>query len=177
MILVMLDRDGVINYDSIDYIKSPDEWHEIPGSLEAIAKLNKAGFKVGVATNQSGIGRGYYNENTLEQIHSKMLSGVEKVGGCIDKIVYCPHLPDAGCDCRKPKPGLLKQLADYFDTDTHNLYYIGDKKSDVMAARACGAIPLLIKSDVHSVTGVELQEVQSFDSLADSVEYIIHGSR
>ena len=177
MNFVMLDRDGVINHDSIHYIKSPEEWHDIPGSAEAIALLNYSGFKIGVATNQSGIGRGYYTEKTLSDIHKKMLNIIHSKGGDIQKIVYCPHSPNDGCDCRKPKPGLLYQLADFFGSTPLGKYYIGDKVSDIQAAKACGAIPILIESNIHGINKKSFfQDVLQFSSLLEAAKYITHES-
>src|SRR5579872_7467773 len=113
--LVILDRDGVINSDSTEYIKSPEEWHAIPGSLDDIARLNKAHIKVAVATNQSGIARGLYDLNMLEKIHAKMILELKKTGGFFDAIFFCPHHPDEHCECRKPKPGLLLQISQYLN--------------------------------------------------------------
>jgi D-glycero-D-manno-heptose 1,7-bisphosphate phosphatase len=144
--LIILDRDGVINFDSADYIKSPAEWHPIPGSLEAIAKLHQAGYQIAVATNQSGIGRGYYDLATLAAIHEKMLNAVRQLGGEIHGIFYCPQLPDANCDCRKPKPGLLYQIRDYFQYDLANVWSVGDSKRDLQAATAVKAQPVLVKT-------------------------------
>ena len=114
MKLIILDRDGVINHDSDAYIKSPDEWLPISGSLEAIARLSHAGYRIAVATNQSGVGRGYYSLATLANIHEKMNQAVRAAGGLIDVIFFCPHVPDEACECRKPKPGLFYQIAEYF---------------------------------------------------------------
>ena len=115
MKLVILDRDGVINHDSDQYIKSPDEWKPIPGSLAAIARLNQAGYRVVVASNQSGVGRGLLETDTLIAIHDKMLKALAQVGGRIDAIFFCPHTNADNCDCRKPKPGMLKEIAARFD--------------------------------------------------------------
>jgi histidinol-phosphate phosphatase family protein len=109
--LVILDRDGVINFDSAQFIKNPAEWKPIPGSLEAIARLNQNGYRVVVATNQSGVGRGLFDMDTLNQIHAKMHKAVVAVGGRIDAIFYCPHAADSKCDCRKPKPGMFKRIS------------------------------------------------------------------
>ncbi|MDX1335709.1 MAG: D-glycero-beta-D-manno-heptose 1,7-bisphosphate 7-phosphatase, partial [Gammaproteobacteria bacterium] len=114
MKLIVLDRDGVINYDSDDYIKSVDEWIPLPGSLEAITRLNRAGYTVAVATNQSGIARGYYDLDALQAMHRKMKSGLEELGGELGMIAYCPHGPDDSCDCRKPLPGMLNQIAAHY---------------------------------------------------------------
>jgi D-glycero-D-manno-heptose 1,7-bisphosphate phosphatase len=173
MSFIMLDRDGVVNYDSKNYIKSPDEWLPIPGSFEAIALLTKAGYKIGIASNQSGIARGYYSEEILAEIHKKMMQGVEEVGGRIDKIVYCPHMPDAGCDCRKPKPGMLYTLANFFDGTPQGHFFVGDRKTDVTAAKACGAIPLLIESQMTKEGDEHIQDVCYFNSLLEVANYII----
>src|SRR3954469_21813374 len=108
--LIVLDRDGVINHDSDQFIKSPEEWRAIPGSLEAIARLNQAGYRVVVATNQSGVGRGLFGMTTLTAINEKMFKALSQVGGRIDAVFYCPHAADSHCECRKPKPGMLQQI-------------------------------------------------------------------
>src|SRR3990167_2710758 len=113
MKLVILDRDGVVNYDSEHYIKSPEEWIPIPGSLEAIATLNRKGYTVTIATNQSGIGRGFYNEMQLDAIHQKMQTILKVHQGRIDRVFYCPHFPTQACNCRKPAPGLLQEIASH----------------------------------------------------------------
>jgi D-glycero-D-manno-heptose 1,7-bisphosphate phosphatase len=142
--LVLIDRDGVINRDSNEYIKSVEEWVPLPGSLEAIADLTRAGFTVAVITNQSGIGRGLFSEETLAAIHAAMRAAVEAAGGRLAGIFYCPHRPDAACDCRKPKPGLLLQAARRFGVPLDGVAFIGDKASDVEAAQAAGARPVLV---------------------------------
>jgi len=135
---IILDRDGVINQDSKDYIKSPDEWQPIPGSLEAIRDLKQAGLKVFVVTNQSGIGRGFYSIDVLAAIHEKMQNLIIGLGSSpIDHIYYCPHHPDAQCDCRKPKPGLLNQARAEYQLEGE-IYYVGDSLKDVQAAKAAG---------------------------------------
>lgn len=144
--LVILDRDGVINQDSDDYIKSPEEWLPIPGSLEAIAKLSKAGIRVVIATNQSGIARGYYDESVLAEIHRKMTDAIEQQGGQLAGIFYCPHGPDDGCSCRKPKSGLITQIAETLKIDTRNVPFVGDSVRDIEAALAGGCTPILVKT-------------------------------
>lgn len=144
--LILLDRDGVINFDSPDYIKSPEEWQPIPGSLEAIALLTRAGFTVAVTTNQSGVGRGYYDLKTLAAIHEKMLTQVREEGGEISAIFFCPHHPDEQCLCRKPKPGLLFQARDYFQADLSEVWSVGDSKRDIEAAVAAGCKPVLVRT-------------------------------
>ena len=144
MKLVILDRDGVINHDSASYIKSPAEWKPIPGSLEAIALLNQAGYRVLVATNQSGVGRGLFDMATLNAIHDKMHRALGLAGGRIDGIFYCPHAQDAGCNCRKPKPGLLEEIGRRFGVSLEGVPFIGDSLRDIEAALAVGAQPVLV---------------------------------
>jgi D-glycero-D-manno-heptose 1,7-bisphosphate phosphatase len=142
--LIILDRDGVINADSSEYIKSPEEWQPIPGSLEAIARLNHAGLKVVVATNQSGISRGYYTLADLEAIHEKMRRELKAVGGELDGIFICPHGPKDNCDCRKPKPGLLWQISRKFNIPPSKILLIGDSSRDIESAKAFGCRFLLV---------------------------------
>ena len=163
--LIILDRDGVINYDSVHYIKSPEEWHPIPGSLEAIARLKKAGFSVAVATNQSGIGRKYYTEETLAAIHQKMQTMLAVQNAQIDLICYCPHLPSDHCECRKPKPGLLQKIAEHFQCDLKGVPFIGDNLSDVQAALAVSAAPIFI-----GATMPEDFSYPFFANLSDAVD-------
>ncbi len=172
MKLVILDRDGVINLESPSYIKSPDEWHAIPGSLEAIARLNKAGYVLAVATNQSGIGRGILSIATLTAIHTKMRRELQKKGGYINKIVFCPHTPEDNCACRKPKPGLLLQLAQYFSCSLHEVPFIGDKLTDVEAALKVGAQPILInntKSDERQSSDLHIPQYSNLQMAVDDI--------
>jgi D-glycero-D-manno-heptose 1,7-bisphosphate phosphatase len=136
--LVILDRDGVINVDSDDYIKSPDEWVPIPGSLEAIARLNQAGYRVVVASNQSGIGRGLFDMAMLNAMHAKMQRAAATVGGRIDAVFFCPHTADDQCECRKPKPGLLKMIVERFEIDPAVTPVVGDSLRDLQAGAALG---------------------------------------
>ena len=142
--LIVLDRDGTINHDSEQFIKSPDEWRPIPGSLEAIARLNHAGYRVVVATNQSGIGRGLFDMGTLNAIHEKMHRALAVVGGRVDAVFYCPHTADATCDCRKPKPGLLREAGRRFNVDMNGVAVIGDGIRDLQAAESVGGQPMLV---------------------------------
>lgn len=144
MKIVILDRDGVINQDSTSYIKSPEEWKPIPGSLESIALLNQAGYRVVVATNQSGVGRGLFDMATLNAIHDKMHRALGLIGGHVDGIFYCPHAQDADCGCRKPKPGLLEEIARRFGISLEGVPVVGDSLRDIEAALAVGAQPLLV---------------------------------
>jgi D-glycero-D-manno-heptose 1,7-bisphosphate phosphatase len=142
--LVVLDRDGTINHDSDQYIKSPAEWKPIKGSLEAIARLTQAGFRVVVATNQSGIGRGLFDMATLNAIHDSMHRAVHLAGGRIDAIFFCPHADDANCGCRKPKPGMLHEIAKRLNVDIEGVPMVGDSLRDLQAAAAAGAKPVLV---------------------------------
>lgn len=142
--LILLDRDGVINFDSELFIKSPDEWRPIPGSLDAIARLNQTGYRVVVATNQSGIGRGLFDMDTLNAIHEKMVKAVAQAGGRIDAVFFCPHTNADKCSCRKPKPGMLEEIATRYNTDLEGVPAIGDSLRDLQAAEAVGAQPILV---------------------------------
>ncbi|HEY7741923.1 MAG TPA: D-glycero-beta-D-manno-heptose 1,7-bisphosphate 7-phosphatase [Burkholderiales bacterium] len=144
MKLVILDRDGVINHDSPSYIKSPDEWRPIARSLDAIARLTQADYRVVVATNQSGVGRGLFDMATLNAIHDKMHRAVAQAGGRIDAVFYCPHAMEANCGCRKPKPGLLEDIGRRFNTSLKDVPCIGDQLRDLQAAAAVGAQPILV---------------------------------
>ncbi|GHT83915.1 D,D-heptose 1,7-bisphosphate phosphatase [Betaproteobacteria bacterium] len=144
MKLIILDRDGVINYDSEQFIKSPDEWRPIPGALEAIARLNRWGWQVVVATNQSGVGRGLFDMDTLNTIHDKMVKSLAQAGGRLDAIFYCPHAADSTCDCRKPKPGLLLQISERFNTGLEGVPVVGDSLRDLQAGVAVRGAPFLV---------------------------------
>ena len=144
MKLVILDRDGTINHDSDQYIKSPAEWKPIPGSLEAIARLTQGGWRIVVATNQSGIARGLFDMSTLNAIHAEMHRAVGQAGGRIDAIFFCPHGADSNCECRKPKPGLLHEIATRFGVELEDVPMIGDSPRDLEAAAAAGAKPYLV---------------------------------
>lgn len=174
--LIILDRDGVINEDSDDYIKSPDEWIPIPGSLHAIAQLNRAGHQVVVATNQSGIARGLYSKATLKKIHAKMTKALEEVGGHLDGIFYCPHHPDENCLCRKPKPGLLLEIAKQYKTNWHDALFIGDSFKDIEAARAVNCKAMLVKTGKGLQTTQQqgLEDIKRFDDLAGAVNAILN---
>jgi D-glycero-D-manno-heptose 1,7-bisphosphate phosphatase len=176
MKLIILDRDGVINQDSDNFIKSADEFIPLPGSLEAITKLNKAGYKVAVATNQSGIARGLYNLNTLQQMHDKLASLLADLGGRVDYIAYCPHGPDDHCDCRKPKPGMYHDIAQHFDTSLTGIPVVGDSLRDLQAAQSVNAKPYLVKTGKGERTiakGENLDGVPVFDNLAAVVDELL----
>jgi D-glycero-D-manno-heptose 1,7-bisphosphate phosphatase len=175
--LVILDRDGVINHDSDAFIKNEDEWLPVPGSLEAIAALTRAGFTLAVASNQSGIARGLFDQETLDAMHAKMLGLVHEAGGHISRIVICPHGPDDGCDCRKPKPGMLLQLARHFDTTLAGVPVIGDALRDLEAAATVGARPILVRSGKGRRTEAALPpqfaEVPVYDDLAAAARALV----
>jgi len=176
MQLIILDRDGVINEDSDDYIKSPDEWQPIPGSLQAIARLHRADWRVVVATNQAGVARGLLDLDTLMRIHEKMHRAVRESGGLIDAVFFCPHGPDDRCACRKPKPGLLHDIARRLRMDLKGVPAIGDSLRDLQAARAAGARPLLVKTGKGSQTlgHPELDaDVPVFNDLASAVDALL----
>ena len=141
--LIVLDRDGVINHDSEQFIKSPDEWIPIPGSLEAIARLNQAGFRTVVATNQSGIGRGLFDIGMLNAIHNKMHRALAQVGGRIEAVFFCPHSGDSQCECRKPRAGMLQEIG-RFGVDMTGVPALGDSLRDLQAAEVVGAQPMLM---------------------------------
>ncbi len=176
MKLLILDRDGVFNQDSDAYIKSLDEWIPIPGSIEAIAQLSKAGWTVAVATNQSGIARGYYSLATLDAMHARLRELVAAQGGEVGLIVYCPHGPDDGCDCRKPRPGMLRTIANHYAVDLAGVWFVGDSKGDLEAARAVDAQPVLVRTGKGEQTlskGVP-EATLIFDDLASIASALIH---
>lgn len=146
MKLVILDRDGVINQDSREFVKSADEWIALPGSLRAIAQLNRAGWRVVVATNQSGLGRGLFGMAELNAMHAKLRRQLSREGGQIEGFFICPHDPDHGCLCRKPLPGLLHDVARRFDIDLTGVPAVGDSLRDLQAAVAAGAQPVLVRT-------------------------------
>ena len=155
--LVILDRDGVINHDSDEFVKTPAEWLPIDGSIEAIAKLSSAGFTVAVATNQSGIGRKLLDKPALNAMHDKLRALVKDAGGDLERIVYCPHHPDAGCECRKPAPGLYKQLSRHYGVPLDGVPIVGDSERDLDAARAVNARPILVLTGKGSKTAADLE--------------------
>jgi D-glycero-D-manno-heptose 1,7-bisphosphate phosphatase len=175
--LIILDRDGVINEDSDNYIKSPAEWIPVTGSLQAISRLNAAGYKVAVATNQSGIARGYYNLPMLERMHQKMHDLLAEQGGAIDYISYCPHGPDDECSCRKPKPGMLLEIMDHFGCSNKETVFVGDTLGDMKAASNANIPFVLVKTGkgIRTLdTGeVDLGKVSVYTNLADYVEWLL----
>ncbi|PIE83725.1 MAG: D-glycero-beta-D-manno-heptose-1,7-bisphosphate 7-phosphatase [Candidatus Contendobacter odensis] len=175
MKLIILDRDGVINEDSDDFIKSPDEWIPIPGSLDAIARLNHMGYRVVVATNQSGITRGLFDLETLNCIHKKMHQMVQNAGGLIDAVFFCPDMDDANRN-RKPHPGMLLAAGDRLKCNLRDVPMVGDSVSDIRAARAANARPFLVRTGKGIKTLEQEKElcatVQTFDNLAAVADYL-----
>jgi len=178
MKIIVLDRDGVINKDSDDYIKSAEEFVPIEGSITAIARLSAAGFKVVVATNQSGLSRKYFDDDQLSEIHHLLCSMVKQSGGTIDGIFYCPHHPDEGCSCRKPKTGLLEQIENELSCKLQGCYFVGDSLKDIQAALAFGCKPILVRTGKGSITEQNIADTSDLfvpihDDLADVVSSIL----
>ncbi len=176
MKLIILDRDGVINQHSTDYIKSAEEWIPETGSIDAIASLNHAGYTVTVACNQSGISRGIFDVTHLNAMHEKMHRLVNQAGGHIDGIFFCPHSPADHCNCRKPMPGLLFQIARRFSVSLENVPFIGDSQSDIEAASLAGAKPILVRTGKGTITEQSLgpdSTIAVYDNLATAVEALI----
>ncbi len=176
MKLIILDRDGVINFDSDKFIRSPDEWKPIPGSLEAVARLNQNGYRVVIASNQSGVGRGLFDMATLNAIHAKMHKALAQFGGRIDAVFYCPHAADSQCGCRKPRVGLFYQIADRFHVDLAGVPAIGDSLRDLQAASEAGCQPMLVETGKGKKTldaGGLPEGTLIFPDLAEAVDAIL----
>lgn len=176
MQLLILDRDGVINQDSDAYIKSPGEWQAIPGSLEAIARISNAGWRVVVATNQSGIARRLFDIQTLNEIHRKMHQALADLGGTVEAVFFCPHAPRDNCKCRKPLPGLLHGISERLNTSLDGVPLIGDTKRDLDAAISVGARPILVRTGKgrRSIKEhPELAAVETYDDLAQAVDRLL----
>lgn len=174
--MVVLSRDGVINQDSEAFIKSPEEWHPIAGSLEAIARLNQAGYQVVVATNQSGLARGLFGVDALNAIHKRLYMELDRVGGHLDGIFFCPHRPSDNCPCRKPRPGMIEQIRERFHVDLDDTLVIGDRIQDIEAARAAGAHPVLVLTGQGRKTRAHLSpglDIPCFEDLAQATQYIL----
>ena len=176
MKLIILDRDGVINFDSEQFIKSPDEWKPIPGSLEAIARLTREGWRVVVATNQSGLARGLFEMATLNAIHAKMHKAAAQAGGRIEAVFYCPHAADMECGCRKPKTGLFDEIAVRYGRDLADVPAVGDSLRDLQAATSVGARPVLVRTGKGERTlaaGGFPQDTPVFADLSEAVEFLL----
>ncbi len=180
MKIIVLDRDGVINHDSDDYIKSAEEFIPLEGSIGAIADLSRAGFTVAIATNQSGLARELFADKALSTIHHKLCSMVDEAGGSVDGIFYCPHFPDENCACRKPKTGLLQQIEHEFSCTLAGSLFIGDSFKDIQAALAFGCKPILVRTGKGSITEQKILQDQTlnipiFDDLASAVHQLLAG--
>ncbi len=176
MKLIILDRDGVINEDSDDYIKHPDEWHPLPGSLEAIARLHQAGWTIAIASNQSGLARGLFDITALTDIHQKFRKALAQLGGTVDAIFVCPHGPDDSCLCRKPLPGLFYDIGHRFDTSLEGVPAVGDSLRDLKASAAAGCLPWLVQTGNGSKTqakGDLPAGTRIAKDLADAVDQIL----
>ena len=176
MKLVILDRDGVINHDSDHYIKSPEEWTPLPGSLDAVALLNQNGWRVAVATNQSGIGRGLFDMHALNAMHTKMHKALASVGGRVDAVFFCPHVPEDDCPCRKPKPGLFVRIAERFAVPLAEVQMIGDSHRDLEAGAAAGCKTMLVRTGKGEATlarGPLPPGTLVFDDLAAAAKHLV----
>lgn len=176
MKLVILDRDGVINHDSDHFIKSPEEWTPLPGSLGAIALLNQNGWRVAVATNQSGIARGLFDMHALNAMHAKMHKALAAVGGRVDAVFFCPHLPEDACDCRKPKPGLFIRIAERFGVPMSDAPMVGDSHRDLEAGAAAGCPTILVRTGKGEATlarGDLPAGTLVFDDLAAAAHHLV----
>jgi D-glycero-D-manno-heptose 1,7-bisphosphate phosphatase len=176
MALIILDRDGVINKDSDEYIKSPAEWEPIPGSLEAIAKLNQNGYRVVIVTNQSGLGRKLFTIDALNSIHMKMNTYLSQFGGVVDGIFFCPHTPRDKCNCRKPKPGLYNDVSERLRVSLSKVYCVGDKMTDIKAAQSAGGKPILVRSGKGQTEidqGLVPAGIPIYDDLAAFVDEMV----
>jgi D-glycero-D-manno-heptose 1,7-bisphosphate phosphatase len=176
MKLVILDRDGVINFDSDQYIKSPGEWRPIPGSIEAVARLHQNGYRIAVATNQSGIGRGLFDMATLNAINDKMMEMVFRQGGRIDALFFCPHTAAEECACRKPRTGMFEEIAARFHTELKGVPAVGDSLKDLQAAEAVGAQPILVLTGKGARTRAEgglPRKALVFENLSEAVRHLV----
>jgi len=181
---VLLDRDGVINFDSLDYILTPQQWKPVPGSLEAIAKLTSAGIPVAIVSNQSALGRGMLDQETFQAIHAKMMLAIEDAGGAIAHAAYCPHAPEDKCACRKPKPGLIDEALAHLDpaVQTDTVVLIGDSVRDVQAALSAGVTPILVQTGHGNATAILeesrqlMPDIHHFSNLAAAVNSLLENT-
>jgi D-glycero-D-manno-heptose 1,7-bisphosphate phosphatase len=180
---ILLDRDGVINFDSPDYILTPEQWEAIPGSLEAIAKLHDAGIPVAICSNQSGLGRGMMNEELFRAIHAKMLLAIEEAGGMLTHAAYCPHAPEEKCSCRKPLPGLILEALNALHVKAGDALMIGDSTRDIEAAHAAGVKSILVQTGYGNAEMILQKslvinpEIKAFDNLANAVDVLLEENR
>jgi len=180
---VLLDRDGVINFDSPDYILTPEQWRPIPGSLEAIARLHAAGIVVAIISNQSALARGYLDQQTFNAIHAKMMLAIEQAGGFISHVAYCPHGPDDLCRCRKPEPGMVVDTLSALKVGADQALFIGDSVRDVGAADAAGVRALLVQSGYGDAASIldrscQIQPlINAYADLTTAVDSILAGDQ
>ncbi len=173
---LLLDRDGVINQDSRDYIRSPSHWRALPGALEAMARAQRAGFRLVVISNQSGLARGLFGIRELNAIHQRLCDELARFGGRVEAFFFCPHLPSENCNCRKPRAGLLLSLGERLGIDLARTTFIGDRVSDARAARAVGARPMLVRTGIDPINPEELAPcgpVEIFDALPAAVAALV----
>ena len=178
---LILDRDGVINVESSEFVKTPEEWIPIKGSLEALGQLSQAGYEIVIITNQSGLGRGHFSADMLAKMHAKMIDLIQQHGGKIQSILFCPHKPDEGCECRKPKDGMYQELAQRLNISFTNIYSVGDSVRDLLAAKTAGAKPVLVKTgngkkslkEISNNKNLDLQDAPVFDNLASFADALL----
>lgn len=173
---LLLDRDGVINQDSPDFIRTPGEFRPLPGALEAVVRAQRAGYRVIIVSNQSGLARGLFAMRDLNAIHRRLQDELERLGGRVEAFFFCPHGPDEGCDCRKPAGGLLRALASRLGVELGNVPFIGDRISDACAAQSVGARPLLVRTGLQPLGAAALTAlgpVEVFDDLPAAVEALL----
>jgi len=173
---LLLDRDGVINRDSARFIRAPADWHPLPGSLEAIVRAKRAGYRVIVVSNQSGLARGLLGIRDLNAIHHRLQGALERLGGGVEAFFFCPHAPDEDCACRKPRGGLLRSIADRLNLDLQATPFIGDRVSDALAARSVGARAILVRTGLEPLTAATLEGldgVEIYDDLAAAVDALL----
>jgi D-glycero-D-manno-heptose 1,7-bisphosphate phosphatase len=179
--LVILGRDGILNVYREDHVKAPDEWEPVPGALEAVARLNHAGWHTVVATNQAGIGRGMIDMASINAVHQRMMQRLHEVGGRLDAVFFCPHTPEDNCECRKPKPGLMKQIAQRYGIELRTVPMVADTLRDLQAASAAGCEPHLVRSGrAAALTDKQVVEIvqqvpatEVHDSLGDFVDFLL----
>ncbi|MDX8392920.1 MAG: D-glycero-beta-D-manno-heptose 1,7-bisphosphate 7-phosphatase [Mariprofundaceae bacterium] len=176
---VLLDRDGVINFDSPDYILTPAQWQPVPGSLQAIARLSRAGIQVAICSNQSALGRGMLEQQVFQTIHAKMMLAIEEAGGEVAHVAYCPHAPDGGCLCRKPLPGMIDESLQVLQVPTTEAIFIGDSIRDVQAAHAAGVVAMLVQSGYGDAAAILeksqalMPDIRCYDDLAQAVDALL----
>lgn len=174
--MLILERDGVINEEPEEFVASPADWQPIPGSVEAIARANSAGYHVVIASNQPGLAQGRFDIDTLNAIHQRMFTELSVAGGHVDAVFFCPHAPQDKCQCRKPQPGMLLEIGTRFHADLQDVQVIGNSLGDIQAARAAGAQPVLVRTGKWQQTMQHKQElvgVSVYENLAAAVDALL----